>query len=910
MNKAAEFGRKNVVIQKNDDESATLTPSEKGLSDEEVLLSSRLYGENRFTEKKRRTFIAEFFKNLSDPIIRVLIAALFINIVFTFRDVNWVEAGGIALTVFIAAFVSTLSEFSSGAAYEKLFKSNDEHRHTVLRNGETKQICDSDIVKYDIVELSSGELIPCDGFLIRGELSCDQSSMTGESKAVRKRSTSLSEITEYNTENYSSPQNCNFLCRGSSIISGEGEMICTAVGDNTIYGSIAAELQNEEEPSPLKAKLTVLAKTISRLGYIAAFVIASAYLFNSFIISSSFNGADIMNKLGDLRYVAAEVLHALTLGISIVVVAVPEGLPMMITVVLSANMKKMMRHGVLVRRLVGIETAGSLSILFTDKTGTLTTGKMKVIGYSLHNGEIRPASELRKSPSIREQAELAIAYCTGKNGGNLTDKALSEITGKSIKRGVPIDSIPFDSERKYAASLIEMNGKFMTIIRGAPEAVLPLCTKAMTTDGKVVSALPRIGTSNDKDLRIICHAIGDKSVFISLKKGIPADGMTYICAYYIKDELRRAVPSAVKEAIGAGIQVVMITGDSEVTAAAIAKDSGIITGKYSVYPQISEAGKIVLGAEQLHSMSDDALKKLLPRIAVIARTTPADKSRLVRIAKEAGHVVGMTGDGVNDAPALKSADVGFAMGSGSDAAREAGDIVITDNNFVSITRAVLYGRTIFESIRKFILFQLTMNLCAVGVSLIAPFLGIETPITITQMLWINIIMDTLGSLAFAGEAPLRSYMKRKPISRDENILDRSMIKRILFCGLYTLSLSLFFLCSPYTVSKYASIGNIYHLTVFFALFVFCGIANAFCARTPRINLLSGLGKNKTFLWIMIPVAAIQLLMIYFGGDVFRTVPLGRSDIILSALLAGSVIPADLVCKITSSVKRRRTKSCK
>ena len=906
MNKTVDFGRKAVKKEwfpKNED---TLSPSPHGLTDKGVGLSARLFGVNRFTEKKRRGFVSEFVKNLSDPIIRVLIAALFINILFTFGNVNWVEAGGIALTVFIATFVSTLSEFSSNTAYDNLFKKANEHSHTVLRNGKKELIPDGDIVKYDIIELSAGELIPCDGFLISGGVTCDESSLTGESSGARKLAVGFGNVTDEYISKNSVPQNSSFLCGGSSVISGEGTMLCSAVGDKTIYGEIASELQTDEGPSPLKARLTHLAKTISRLGYIGAAIVAIAYLFNTFIISSSFDKVQIFNKLSDLRFTASEILHALTVAVSIVVVAVPEGLPMMITVVLSSNMKKMMQNGVLVRKLVGIETAGSLSILFTDKTGTLTTGKMKVESFSLHDGNVLPISSLRRLPDIRDQAELAVKYCTGKNGGNLTDRALSAVTGKNIKCALPCDSIPFDSKWKYSASLVEYGNGKITVLRGAPEAVCAFCDKAVTQSGEIIRIRAVPEPSKSSNLRVICHAVGDETAFYDLKKGIPPSGMTYICAYYIKDEIRAAVNSAVKEATDSGIQVVMITGDSESTAAAVAKDAGILTGKYSVYPAGADTGcKLVLGGEQLHGMSDETLKKLLPRIAVIARTTPADKSRLVRVAKECGHVVGMTGDGVNDAPALKAADVGFAMGSGTDAAREAGDIIITDNNFVSITRAVLYGRTIFESIKKFILFQLTMNLCAVGVSLIAPFLGIESPITITQMLWINIIMDTLGSLAFAGEAPLKSYMKRKPIKRDEKILDSSMIKRILFCGIYTLSLSIFFLCSHVTVEKYALRGEIYHLTVFFALFVFCGIVNAFCARTGRVNLFAGLAKNKTFMFIMAPIAFVQLLMVYFGGDIFRTVPLEKSDIILAALLAVSIIPADFLFKISRSQKRRR-----
>lgn len=882
-----------------------------GLTSKEADELRKKYGSNSFTEKKRISFIGEFFKNLSDPIIRVLIGALVINIAFTFKNVNWVEAGGIALTVFIASFVSTVSEFSSGAAYDKLFKNLSEHTHTVLRDGKSVILKSSEIVMYDVIELSAGELIPCDGHLISGSISCDQSSLTGESgAAVKKAVKSFSEISDK-----SDPSDDTYLCRGSSIISGEGVMIATAVGDNTFYGKIASELQDFEGPSPLKERLTDLAKTISRLGYIGAVIVAVVYLLNSFFISCRFDPELIMANLGNVRFVASEILHALTLAISIVVVAVPEGLPMMITVVLSANMKKMMRHGVIVRKLVGIETAGSLSLLFTDKTGTVTTGEMKVTKILHANGEISSKNELKKSEYLKEQIDLAVQFCSGKNGGNLTDKAISRFSSSKKVTGYEcIDRIPFDSEKKYAAALVKRStdGKLFTIMRGAPETVGNKCTSALRSGGSLSFDRSRYTNAQNepKNLRIIFQAVGSAEDFYALKSDCNVTDMTFVCAYNIKDEVRSAVPEAAKECLSSGVQVIMITGDGDVTAAAVAKDAGILPSKYEIFSPFSphtEGVKLVLKAEDLHKMSDDSLKTLLIDISVISRATPADKTRLVRVAKEMGHVVGMTGDGVNDAPALKSADVGFAMGSGTDAAREAGDIIINDNNFVSITRAILFGRTIFESIRKFILFQLTMNVCAVGVSLLGPIFGVECPITITQMLWINIIMDTLGSLAFAGEAPLGSYMKMPPVNRHEKILNNDMIKRITFGGLYTLFLSMFFLVSKTMRTVFSRGDETYYLTVFFALFVFCGIANSICARTPRLNLFAGLGKNKPFIFILLLVAAVQLLMIYFGGGIFRTVPLDKSELLLAAVISGTIFPADFIFKLIQSAKRRRKK---
>ncbi|MBR4933657.1 MAG: ATPase P, partial [Clostridia bacterium] len=327
-----------------------------GLSNNDAILSRELYGKNVFSQRKRHGFWYSFLINLSDPIIRVLLGAMAVNILFTLHDINWIEIGGIALTVLIATLVSTVSEHSSGIAYEKLFAEVNENHHTVIRDNVKQTVPVSEIVKYDVIELTAGDIIPCDGILVSGRLSCDQSSITGESKGVYKRPTTMNVITEEYIKSVSNPTEDVWLSRGTAVISGGGTMLCCAVGDSTLYGSIAKDLQEESTPSPLKEKLTSLAKTISRLGYIGAVLVAVIYLFNTFVVSCDFDILKTAELLCDTRYTVSELIHALTVAISIVVVAVPEGLPMMITVVLSANMKKMMKQGVLVRRLVGIET--------------------------------------------------------------------------------------------------------------------------------------------------------------------------------------------------------------------------------------------------------------------------------------------------------------------------------------------------------------------------------------------------------------------------------------------------------------------------------------------------------------------------------------------------------------------------
>ena len=368
--------------------------------------------------------------------------------------------------------------------------------------------------------------------------------------------------------------------------------------------------------------------------------------------------------------------------------------------------------------------------------------------------------------------------------------------------------------------------------------------------------------------------------------GIP--NLTLLALAVISDPLRNGVIKAVKEIQGAGVHIIMITGDSPSTAVAIAKSTGICNDKYHV----------ILSGDELHQMSDGEVKKILPKLSVISRVLPSDKRRLVRLAQECGLVTGMTGDGINDSSALKLADIGFAMGSGTEVAKEAGDVVIINNDLKSIGKCMLYGRTIFESIRKFVVFQLTMNFCAVAVTILGPILGVETPITMIQMLWINIIMDTLGALAFASEAPLKDTMQQKPKSRSVNLLSRSMISKILINGGFTVFLCVGFMIFPsFNKSFTCDTGTVKLLSGLFCLFVFCGIVNSFAARSVRLNLFSGLFDNKNFIIIMGIVAFVQLLMLYFGNEIFRTTPLDISELFTIIMISLMIIPIDFIRKI-------------
>ena len=877
-----------------------------GLSDTQVKQSRAKHGTNTLTKQKRKSFLRHFVSNLGDPVIKILLGALVIKLLMLFRDSDQIETIGIAVAVFLATFISTLSEYGSAKAFERLSEESAKTVCRVRRNGAVKEIALWEIVVGDVVLLDSGEMIPADGFLISGELRADQSAMTGESREIAKRPTG---------ERSHEPDAPSALFRGCTVTAGSGEMEITAVGDATFLGAISKEIQVEQRESPLRLRLTKLARQISRLGYLAAVLVALAYLFNSFVMDSGMRPEVMRLKLFDVEYLFGELLHAFTLGLTVIVVAVPEGLPMMIAVVLSSNIRKMVRDQVLVRKPVGIEAAGSMNVLFTDKTGTLTEGNMRVTSLILPSGAQKSLGEVMRGRG--EYAEL-VAWAlrmgsgstVGKNakgemcalGGNATDRAMLEsVLSYPAPVGVETTSrLVFDSNRKYSA--VSIGGKKrMTFVIGAPERIFPNVTKGLHEDHTVApflrSQMERmIKSLTERGERVLAVAVAEEGIpAASYERGLPS-GMTLLCAICLSDPLRTEARESVSKLHGAGIQVVMITGDSKETAASIAERCGIL----------SEACNIVMTGEELARLSDGRLAELLPHLAVVARALPTDKSRLVRIAQEKGLVVGMTGDGINDAPALKRADIGFAMGGGTQVAKDAGDIIILDNNLASIVRAVLYGRNIFKSIRKFITLQLMMNFYAVGVTMICPFLGIDSPVTVVQMLWINLIMDTLGGLAFAGEPALPECMQERPKKRDEPILNRYMVNQILFCGGFTMAICLLFLKSPFFTSLFRSATDgIYLLTAFFALFIFSSVFNCFNARTDRLNLFAGLRKNPVFLLIMSAILLIQIAFVYLGGSVLRTAPLTARELLVTMSISLAVFPAELIRKIVWRLRGKR-----
>ncbi len=872
-----------------------------GLTDREVEASRARHGSNAVASQAVETFWDKLLDNLKDPIIIILIAALLITVVlWIFGYAHWYESVGIALAVVIATVVATWSEHSNEQSFQRLLEEASLIRVKVFRNGHPTEIPIDDLVVGDHILLQPGDTVPTDGLLLAGRAEMDEAALTGESEPVKK--TALAKGAD------PAAAEQDRLFRAGLVVDGECVMRASAVGDQTRYGqTMKALLSAEDRLSPLQHKLTVLGRHIATFGYIGAALIFIVFLFKAIVLHGGGFDAYWAQPGGPI---IKDLVTAAILAIIVIVVAVPEGLPMMIAMVLAINMKKLLGVKVLVRKLLGIETAGSLNILFTDKTGTLTQGHLSVSAFLTGVGARHEKLD-DIPPALRDTAGFALSNNTSAVidasdpddpkivGADRTEQALLRFVTPYLARSDNVDTvdlIPFNSARKFSATQVT-GDRALTLIKGAPEVVLKNCVRCLDGSGNpqnlddtdALQAAMRELSS--RAMRLLAVAMTDTPIDDS--KALPAD-LTLVGVFGMRDELRETSRASVKTAKAAGIQVVMITGDSKETAQAIAQDVGLLEDDPQAF---------IMTSDELATLSDDEVKQRLPHLCVVSRAFPADKSRLVRLAKELGLVVGMTGDGVNDAPAVKTADVGFAMGSGTEMTKESGDIVILDDNFSSLTQAVLYGRTLFKSIRKFLVFQLTVNVSAILVVFLGPFFGFDLPLTMTQLLWLNIIMDTLAGLAFAGEAALQRYLLEKPLRRDEPLITADMWSSILINGGIIALLSIVFLTGDFTRELFSGghpvlsdAAQAKFLTAFFAFFVFVQIFNTFNARTQGLNLWEHLIDNRLFSIIVPSIMAIQVFFITFGGEVLRTVGLTAREWMVVLLMALAVIPADLLRK--------------
>ena len=869
-----------------------------GLTDEEVSKSRESNGSNKIIEAEPETFWDKFKDAFGDPMIKLLLAIAGIMLVMAFMGyAEFGELIGIAISVLLVTGISAKTEIASDNEYRKLKDSTKKDVCKVYRNSKVVEIEVDELVVGDMVILQSGDKIPADGYLYKGDLRVDNSALNGEAEECKKfeveDALSFEEVAITAEITGDTFVDKHSLFRGAVIFNGEGIMKVTKVGMSTMMGKMAEDMADDEVDSPLKVKLTKLAEQISMFGYIGSVVIALALLFHKVLVAGGFS--EYLSIGGILIF--KDVLEAIMLAVVIVVMAVPEGLPLMIAIVLMRNTSKMLQSNVLVRKPIGIETAGSLNILFSDKTGTITKGELEVVEFFDGNLEDTYKDGLK----VKEMMKLAIGKNTGAMfdnngkviGGNATDKALLNFLSKEemekLEDVVVEKSQGFNSTNKYSASQLE--GK--TVYKGAPERLLAKATKMLDKVGNVVEINKyKVNTKIDelatRAMRVLSFAYSESAL---IEDTLPED-LVIIGFVGIRDDVRPEAKKAIEEVQNAGVQVVMITGDRKETAVAISKEAGLL----------KSGNDIALTSEELNKMSDEEVKAIIPNLRVIARALPTDKSRMVKLAQELNLVCGMTGDGVNDAPALKRADVGFAMGSGTDVAKEAGSIVILDDNFKSIESAILYGRTIYNNILKFIKFQLTINVAAVAVCAIAPFLGIEEPLKITHILWINLVMDGLGALALGAEPALKKYMLEKPKSRNQNLVSKNMMSQVLFSGAWVTALSFTFLKLPVFVNMFGTEAQ--HMTAYFSLFVLCAVFNGFNVRSEGVNIFEYISENKGFTKVMSIIVIVQVLLTFVGGKLFSCTPFGLQQWLVILGLGVTIIPVDLFRKAVINLKHR------
>ncbi|WP_209346379.1 calcium-translocating P-type ATPase, PMCA-type [Flavonifractor sp. AGMB03687] len=879
-----------------------------GLSDKEVLESRQKYGSNVIPDSEPTTFWAEFKETFGDPMIRILLAIAALMIVmciFGYADIY--EPIGTIVAILIVAFVSAKTGVASDTKYRQLKDSTKKDQCKVYRNGVITVIDMDDVVVGDKVLLQPGDKIPADGILVWGSIKVDNSALNGEAEECPKVAAdeSYKLADEITGDTFVDKHS---LFRGAVLFDGEGVLDVQKVGLSTMMGKMAEEMQEDEPDSPLKVKLANLANMISRFGYIGAIVIAALY-FGYYILSAG--GFGPYFALGATQ-VIKDLVEAVSLAVVIIVCAVPEGLPLMISLVLMQNTSKMLDHNVLVRKAEGIETAGSLNILFSDKTGTITKGRLEVVEFFTADGITIPLTEINQHGKIKGLVDLAI----GKNtqsmfdaqgnviGGNATDQALMKFLGTetfhSLENSCTVSKAQsFNSANKFSQAYLGELGK--TFYKGAPERLLACARTYLSMSGEerplsmdVINA--KIDELASKSMRVLAFGYSNQE----MTENRINDDTVIVGFVGIRDDVRPEAREAIAAVQHAGIQVVMITGDRLETAVAIARDAGLLKTEDDV----------ALTSGQLNELSDEEVKEIIPRIRVIARALPTDKSRMVRLCQEMNLVVGMTGDGVNDSPALKRADVGFAMGSGTEAAKEAGKIVILDDNFKSIKDAIWYGRTIYHNILKFCKFQLVINVAAVVVSAISPFFGIEEPLKVTHLLFVNLVMDGLGAIMLGNEPAQERYMSENPRRRDESIVSREMMVQIVTMGLWLTVLSFVFLKAPFFDQFFATTEQ--KLTAYFVLFIWSALFNGFNVRDDGFAIFKGLNENTGFMKVFLAIIVIQALIVNAGlvpvavcgwiSNMFSCVPFAPIGWVVVGILAVTMIPVDMLRKAVTPKK--------
>lgn len=868
----------------------------KGLTSAEVQASKNTHGNNRLSSKEANSLLSIFIEAFQDQWILILLAALGLKIIFNFvgmifpaiGEANWYEAISLIFAILMSTGFSAISQYRNEQKFNTLQEEASKTNAKVYRDGKLKEVLVDNIVKGDQILLQSGDKVPVDGIILEGKLKVNQAVLNGESEDAKKLP--LGDQEEPDSSDLFTELK---VFRGTVVTSGEAVMEATQIGDNTVLGSINTSLQEDSKDSPSKEKLNQLAGNIGVLGYSAGGAYSVINLVLGFI---ALNKANNLNGGSIFLLIIETILFAVT----IIIMAVPEGLPMMLALVSSMNSGRLLAQNILVRHPDTIETAGYMNILFSDKTGTITEGKLSVVDFFLADGTLYAATGETDAPdfdTMTDSLKAEMINGIGLNndamiadgnavGSNATDRALLDFLIGRDNLDFDTNSITekqqFNSATKFA-SVTTNDGK--TYIKGAPEFILNDCYYYLDKDGNKQNFTDNIKSrfqelsleQANRSMRLlaILNTDGNDKVLIGI-----------VC---IRDNVRSSIKQTVETMNRAGVQVVMVTGDRKETAVAIAKEAGIVTGE----------NDLVLTHDELTALSDQELKQKLPFLKVVSRALPMDKKRLIEAAQDLDMVAGMTGDGVNDSPALKSADVGFSMGDGTEVAREASDIVILNNSLTSIEKAVLYGRTMSKSVSKFIIFQLTVNVTTIAMSLLSPLLGLKEPFTIIQILWINLIMDTLAALAFGEEPTLDRYMNEKPVAKKANILTGYMKSAIGVASVFITVVCLAILKNVGDIQDFITngTGNFEMVTTFtFTVFIYAVIFNSLNTRSNGFNVFEHIRENKKFSIVMISIAVVQTLIIQFGGKVFSTVPMDIHHYIVALLIAVLIIPADFIRK--------------